>query len=68
MKLPQLFLMLVGQVQAVYFPNDNTAMAAVRAIASIALKNNLPVFANDLASVQQGAVAALAYDRFEMGP
>lgn len=58
---------LVGQVDAAYFPNDNTAMAAVGAIVTVGLKNNIPVFANDLASVQQGALAALAYDRREMG-
>lgn len=58
---------LVGKVDALYFPNDNTAMAAVSAIASTALKHNMPVFANDSASVERGALAALAYDRFAMG-
>lgn len=58
---------LVGKVDALYFPNDNTAMAAVSAIASTALKHNLPVFANDSASVERGALAAVAYDRFAMG-
>lgn len=58
---------LVGKVDAVYFPNDNTAMAAVGAIALTALKHNLPVFANDSASVERGALAAVAYDRFAMG-
>lgn len=58
---------LIGKVDAVYFPNDNTAMAAVSAIASAGLKHNIPVFANDLASVERGALAAVAYDRFAMG-
>lgn len=58
---------LVGKVDALYFPNDNTAMAAVGAIALTALKHNLPVFANDSASVERGALAAVAYDRFAMG-
>ena len=58
---------LVGKVDALYFPNDNTAMAAVSAIASTAFKNNLPVFANDSASVERGVLAAVAYDRFAMG-
>jgi len=58
---------LVGKVDAVYFPNDNTAMAAVGAIAVAALKHNLPVFANDSASVERGVLAAVAYDRFAMG-
>jgi len=58
---------LVGKVDAIYFPNDNTAMAAVGAIASTALKHRMPVFANDSASVERGALAAVAYDRFAMG-
>jgi putative tryptophan/tyrosine transport system substrate-binding protein len=58
---------LIGKVDAIYFPNDNTAMAAVGAIASTALKHNTPVFANDSASVERGVLAALAYDRFAMG-
>lgn len=58
---------LIGKVDAIYFPNDNTAMAAVGAIASAALKHNTPVFANDSASVERGVLAALAYDRFAMG-
>lgn len=58
---------LIGKVDAIYFPNDNTAMAAVSAIASAALSHNMPVFANDSASVERGVLAALAYDRFAMG-
>ena len=58
---------LIGKVDALYFPNDNTAMAAVKAIVAVGLKHRLPVFANDTASVEQGAVAAVAYDRYEMG-
>lgn len=58
---------LAEKVDALYFPNDNTAMAAVSAIASTALKHHIPVFANDSASVERGALAAVAYDRFAMG-
>ncbi len=58
---------LIDKVDAFYFPNDNTAMAAVKAIVAVGLKHHRPVFANDTASVEQGAVAAVAYDRYEMG-
>jgi putative ABC transport system substrate-binding protein len=60
-------LSLIGKVQALYFPNDNTAMAAVNIIADTALKQNVPVFANDSASVERGVLAAVAYDRYSMG-
>ena len=58
---------LVGKVDAVYFPNDNTIMAAVPAVAAVALQNKTPLFANDEASVKQGALAALSFDRPSMG-
>lgn len=62
---------LLGKVDAIYFPNDNTTMAAVSSIVNIAhnAPQNLrtPVFANDRASVEQGCVAALGYDRIAMG-
>lgn len=58
---------LVGKVDAAYFPNDNTVMACVKSIAPIAIKYNLPLFANDVESVKRGALAALSYDRNLMG-
>lgn len=58
---------LIGKVDAVYFPNDNTTMASVGAIVNVTMPHKVPVFANDLASVEQGALAALAYNRHEMG-
>lgn len=58
---------LVGQVEAIYFPNDNTVMAAASAVAKAANEVKLPVFANDSASVDQGVLAAVAYDRKAMG-
>lgn len=58
---------LVGKVQAVYVPNDNTAVAAMNSIAQIGEKHKLPVFAGDTGSVNSGAVATRGYDRFELG-
>jgi putative tryptophan/tyrosine transport system substrate-binding protein len=58
---------LAGKVEALFFPNDNTAMAAAPAIANVALQNRLPLFVNDSESVKDGALAAVAYDRIEMG-
>jgi len=58
---------LVGKVDAIYFPNDNTTMAAAAAVAKVARDHNLPLFANDSESVNDGALAAVAYNRFAMG-
>lgn len=58
---------LVGKVQAVYVPNDNTAVSAMNSIVQIAEKNKLPVFAGDTGSVAAGAIASRGYDRFLLG-
>lgn len=58
---------LVGKVDAIYFPNDNTVMAAATGVAGVGLKQKVAIFANDSASVDQGCLAALAYDRTAMG-
>lgn len=58
---------LIGKVEAIYFPNDNTIMAAAAAVANTAMYAKIPVFANDSASVNSGVLAAVAYDRKAMG-
>lgn len=58
---------LIGKVEAIYFPNDNTIMAAAAAVANTANQSKIPVFANDSASVASGVLAAVAYDRKAMG-
>ncbi len=58
---------LGGKVDALFFPNDNTTMAAAASVAHIALQNQIPLFANDSESVKDGAMAAVAYDRMAMG-
>ncbi len=58
---------LIGKVDAIYFPNDNTVMAAASAVANAANQAKIPVFANDSASVASGVLAAVAYDRKAMG-
>lgn len=58
---------LVGRVDAIYFPNDNTVMAAADAVANAAIEAHIPLFANDEASVKKGVLAAISYDRIAMG-
>ncbi|MDP3371954.1 MAG: ABC transporter substrate-binding protein [Candidatus Paracaedibacteraceae bacterium] len=58
---------LTGRVEAIYIPNDNTAVSAMSSITQVAEKAGLPVFAGDTGSVQKGALATRGYDRFELG-
>lgn len=58
---------LMGKVDVIYIPNDNTAVAAIGTIVKIAHENKVPVFAGDIGSVKNGAVATLGYDRKTLG-
>ncbi|MCX7338181.1 MAG: ABC transporter substrate-binding protein [Alphaproteobacteria bacterium] len=58
---------LVGKVDAVYVPNDNTVVAAMNSIVQIAEKHKLPLFAADTGSVAAGAIATRGYDRRVLG-
>ncbi len=58
---------LIGRVEAVYIPTDNTVVSAFEAITQIGYQAKLPIFAADTDSVSRGAVAALAVDYYKMG-
>jgi putative ABC transport system substrate-binding protein len=58
---------LVSNVDAIYVPNDNTAVAAMESIVTLGKKYKVPIFAGDAGSVERGAVAAQAYDRVTLG-
>lgn len=58
---------LAGRVDAIYVPNDNTAVSAMSSIVQVAEKSKIPLFAGDTGSVQNGALATRGYDRFKLG-
>ena len=58
---------LVGRVDAIYVPTDNTAVSAMNSIVHVAEKAKLPLFAGDTGSVQGGALATRGYNRFQLG-
>jgi putative ABC transport system substrate-binding protein len=58
---------LVGRVDAIYIPNDNTAVSACDSIVRIGIDHKLPVFAGDVGSVLRGAVGAIGYNRKLLG-
>lgn len=58
---------LVRNCDAVYVPADNTAVAAIEAVARVCARNRLPLFAADVDSVPRGAIATLAIDYYGMG-
>jgi putative tryptophan/tyrosine transport system substrate-binding protein len=58
---------LVGQVDAIYVPTDNTVASALESVIQVGRQNKLPVFAGDNDSVKRGAIASLSFDYRELG-
>jgi putative ABC transport system substrate-binding protein len=58
---------LIGDVDAIYVPTDNTVVTALEAIVKVGADNQLPVFAGDTDSVPRGAIAALGFNYYDLG-
>jgi len=58
---------LVGKVDAVYVPTDNTVVSALEAVVKICERTQLPLFSADTDSVKRGAIAALGFDYYLHG-
>ncbi|HEX5078334.1 MAG TPA: ABC transporter substrate-binding protein [Geminicoccaceae bacterium] len=58
---------LVGKVDAIYVPTDNTVVTALEAIVGVGIDNQLPVYAGDTDSVPRGAIAALGFNYYDVG-
>jgi putative tryptophan/tyrosine transport system substrate-binding protein len=58
---------LVGDVDAIYVPTDNTVVTALEAIVRVGTDNQLPVFAGDTDSVPRGAIAAIGFNYHDLG-
>ncbi|MEH6452884.1 MAG: ABC transporter substrate binding protein, partial [Psychromonas sp.] len=58
---------LVGKVDAIYCPTDNTIISAFESVVKVGIDAQIPVFAADTGSVERGAVAAVGYDYKDLG-
>jgi putative tryptophan/tyrosine transport system substrate-binding protein len=58
---------LVGKVDAIYLPPDNTAHSAMRVIGKLTRENKIPLYASVKDALKEGAVATLALDYEELG-
>jgi len=58
---------LVGKVQAIYCPIDNTIISAAESVIKVGIDAQIPVFAGDTDTVARGAVAAVGYNYFDLG-
>lgn len=58
---------LLGNVDAIYLPPDNTAHAALQVIGKFARENKIPLYATVSNAMDQGALATLSLDFTELG-
>lgn len=58
---------LIGSVDAIYIPTDNTVVSALESVIQVGQDNQVPVFAGDTDSVERGAIAALSFDYYDVG-
>jgi len=58
---------LVGKVDALFVPTDNTVVSALEAVIKVCEKTRLPLFSADTDSVKRGAIAAMGFDYYQHG-
>jgi len=58
---------LVGRVDAIYIPKDNTVVAAIKSVVMVAEENKLPLFVGEMDSVRSGGFAGYGIDYHDHG-
>jgi putative ABC transport system substrate-binding protein len=58
---------LVGKVDAMYVPTDNTVVSALEAAIGVATENGIPFYAGDTDSVNRGALASIGFNYYDVG-
>ncbi|NEP17722.1 MAG: ABC transporter substrate-binding protein [Leptolyngbya sp. SIO4C1] len=58
---------LVGKVDAIYIPTDNTVVSALESVLKVGAEQQIPIFAGDTDSVERGAIAGISFDYYDVG-
>lgn len=58
---------LVGRVDAIFLPTDNMVISSLAAVIKVAEDNKIPVIAAESNSVENGAIATIGIDYYELG-
>lgn len=58
---------LVGRVDAIYIPTDNMVVSSLAAVIKVAEDNKIPVIAGESNSVENGALATVGIDYYQLG-
>ncbi len=63
----QAALSLVGKVDVIYIPTDNTVVSALEAAVAVAEENKIPLYAGDTDSIPRGALATVGFNYHDIG-
>jgi putative ABC transport system substrate-binding protein len=66
-QIGQAIIALIGRVDVIYIPSDNTVFSALPKLIQMSRKYKLPVFSSDPDSVKQGVLACIGYTQYEVG-
>ncbi|CAH0119037.1 MULTISPECIES: ABC transporter substrate-binding protein [unclassified Paenibacillus] len=58
---------LVGKVQAMYVPSDNTIVSSLESVIQVAEKNKIPLFVPEKDSVKRGGFASYGFEYYDLG-
>lgn len=58
---------LVGKVDVIYVPTDNTIVTALESVIKVGIDNGIPVYSGDTDSVTRGTIAALGFNYYDIG-
>ena len=58
---------LVGKVDAIWLPNDNTLASAMDSVVKVCEENKIPLFAADVNMAKKGAITGAGLDYFDNG-
>ena len=58
---------LIGKVDAIYVPTDNTVVSALEGAVSVAEESKIPLYAGDTDSVKRGAIATIGFNYHDIG-
>lgn len=58
---------LIGRVDAIYVPTDNTVVSAIESVVIVAEQAKLPLIAGEDLSVESGALATIGLDYYVLG-
>lgn len=66
-EIQQVVQSLVGKVDAIYAPTDNTIASGMTTVAQVANSNGLPVICGEAGMVEKGGLATYGIDYYKLG-